>query len=349
MWGMSSQKIITLKDIAEKAGVSVMTVSRVLRKQRNISADTQARVMQIAKQLGYRPNPLVAALMSYRRSAHPAKSFSTLGYITSFLPGDNWRQRPLYREFFEGAAESADRHGYRLEEFWLREPGMTAAKMSRILYHRNVPGVLIAPLPYSLGHLRLDWEKFSAVTFGYTVARPVLHKALNHQFRSMRLAMRQLRKFGYRRMGLAMSASYDSRVDYQWSASFLVDQRRLERQDQVPLCLIEDEKWNEASFTEWFRTSKPDVIISQQVEILDWLAKLGVRVPEDVGFVHMNCPDTSGQFAGIYQNGKVIGEVAMDFLIGMVQRNERGIPELAHSLLVEGTWINGGTVRKIRR
>lgn len=145
-----------------------------------------------------------------------------------------------------------------------------------------------------------------------------------------------------------MSTSYDSRVDYQWSGSFLSEQRRGEPEHRVPLCVIEDDQWNEENFTKWFRESKPDVIISQQVEILDWLGKLGVRVPDDVGFVHMNCPDTSGQFAGVYQNGKVIGEVAMDFLVGMVQRNECGIPDLAHSILVEGTWVDGATVRKIR-
>lgn len=325
-----------------------MTVSRVLRKQRNISPETQEKVLGIAKQLGYRPNPLVSALMSYRRAAHPVKSFSTLGYITNFPVRDEWKQRPLFKEFYDGAAESADRNGYRLEEFWLREPGMTATKLSRILYHRNVPGVLIAPLPHAHGHLRMDWEKFSAVTFGYSLAMPMLHRAVNHQFRSMRLAMRQLRKFGYRRPGLAMSANYDSRVDFQWSASFLVEQRRNDPSDCVPLCITEEEQWNEASFIEWFRRGEPDVIICQQTEVLDWLAKLEVRVPDDVGFVHMNCPDKSGKFAGIYQNGKVIGEVAVDFLVGMVQRNERGVPELAHSISVEGTWVDGSTIRKVR-
>lgn len=345
---MPQPKIVTLKQIAEKAGVSVMTVSRVLRKQRNISSATQEKVLQIAKQLGYRPNPLVAALMSYRRAAHPVKSFSTLGYITNFPTREEWKQRSLFREFYEGAAESADRHGYRLEEFWLREAGMSASKLSRILYHRNVPGLVIAPLPYAHGHLSFDWEKFSAVTFGYSLARPSLHRAVNHQFRSMRLAMRQLRKFGYRRTGLAMSSNYDSRVDHQWSASFLVEQRRSDSSDLVPLYIVEEDHWTEAGFIKWFEQNEPDVVVSQQTEILDWLSRIGVRVPEDVGFVHMNCPDKTGKFAGIYQNGKVIGEVAVDFLVGMVQRNERGIPELAHSLLVEGTWVDGMTIRKVK-
>lgn len=335
-----------MRDVAEKAGVSVMTVSRVLRNQRNISTETKDKVNKIAAELGYRPNPMVSALMSYRRSARQTITYSSLGFLTAFPTRQAWRENRLFHEFFEGAKACADRHGFGLEEFWLREPGMSTERMSQILYNRNVPGLLIAPLPVSQGHLRLDWDKFSAVTIGYSLARPLLHRAVNHQFRSMRLAMRQLRKVGYKRMGLAMSASYDSRVDHQWSGSFLAEQVRFEPADRVPLYLVEDEQWTEASFVKWFRKHEPDVIISQQKEILKWLGNLNLKVPEDVGFVHMNCPDSSGEFAGIYQNGKVIGEVAVDFLVAMVQRNERGVPNLAHSILVEGTWVDGKTIRK---
>lgn len=346
---MSSGKVVTLRDVAEKAGVSVMTVSRVLRNQRNISTETKDKVNKIATELGYRPNPMVSALMSYRRSARQTVTYSSLGFITSFATRQEWRENKLYNEFFEGAKAGADRHGFQLEEFWSREPGMSTERLSQILYYRNVPGLIIAPLPVSQGHLRLDWDKFSAVTIGYSLARPLLHRAVNHQFRSMRLAVRQLRKVGYKRMGLAMSASYDTRVDHQWSGSFLAEQVRLDAKDSVPLYLVEDSEWNEANFMAWYRKNKPDVIISQQKEILKWLGNHNIRVPDDVGFVHMNCPDDSGEFAGIYQNGHVIGEVAVDFLVAMVQRNERGVPDLAHSILVEGTWVDGKTIRKTPR
>ena len=343
---MSTAKTITLKDIAKASGVSVMTVSRVLRKQANISPETQQKVQTVADKLGYRPNPMISALMTYRRAGRAERDYSTLGYITNFPTRDGWKHNNLYKQFFQGASESADRHGYRLEEFWLREPGMSSERLSKVLYYRNVSGIIVAPLPASHGHLRLDWDKFSAVTFGYSLAAPSLHRAVNHQFRSMALAMRQLRKLGYRRIGFAMSASFDSRVDHQWSGSFVVEQRRSPASDQVPLHIVEDKNWTAKNFAAWFCKHQPDVIISQQTEVLDWLREMGKRVPEDVGFVHTNCQDKSGEFAGIYQNGKVVGEVAVDFLVGMVQRNERGVPELAHSVLVDGTWVDGKTVRK---
>jgi LacI family transcriptional regulator len=342
---MSVDKQVTLRDIAEEAGVSVMTVSRALRNQSNISKETQNRILEIAQKLGYRPNPLVSALMKYRRTAKPSQAYSTLAYVTNFPQRDEWKRLKLYNEFYQGASEAADRHGFKLEEFWLRESGMSAARLSKILYHRNVPGLIVAPLPVSQGHLRLEWDKFSAVTLGYSLARPLLHRAVNHQFRSMRLAMRQLRKMGYHRMGFAMSASYDSRVDHQWSGSFLTEQRRSEAGDLLPLYLIDDEQWTRENFVQWFRKNSPDVILSQQTEIVQWLADMKISVPDDVGFVHMNCPDRSGEFAGVYQNGPIIAQVAVDFLVAMVHRSERGVPDLAHSILVEGTWVDGKTVR----
>ena len=39
-----------------------------------------------------------------------------------------------------------------------------------------------------------------------------------------------------------------------------------------------------------------------------------------------------------------MGAAAADFLVAMLHRNERGIPELPHTILVEGTWIDGKTL-----
>jgi DNA-binding LacI/PurR family transcriptional regulator len=337
------KKPVTLAEIAKRAGVSVMTVSRALRKQSNISPGTQKKIQDIADQLGYRPNPLVSALMTYRRAAKPVQSHVSLGFITNFPTRDGWKVSRLYQNFFDGVAEAADRHGYGVETFWLREPGMTPERLTQILLTRSIHGLLIAPLPVAHGELDLQWEAFSAVTFGYSLTRPLLHRAVNHQFRSMRLAMRELRKLGYKRLGLALPTSLNERVDRQWVASFLVEQLQFEQ--SVPLFVIDDAQWNYDTFRKWFNAHKPDAVIGHEEVVLEWLRKLGARVPDDVGFAHLNCADQAGQFAGIFQNGPTVGGVAVDFLIGMIHRNERGVPSLPHSILVEGTWVPGKTVR----
>lgn len=57
---------MTLRDVAEAAGVSEMTVSRVLRNRGDVSAQTRERVFTAARKLGYVPNKIAGALASNR-------------------------------------------------------------------------------------------------------------------------------------------------------------------------------------------------------------------------------------------------------------------------------------------
>lgn len=58
--------IATMKDIAQSLGVSVVTVSKVLRNHSDISAETRKRVLQRMKELNYRPNLAARALVTGR-------------------------------------------------------------------------------------------------------------------------------------------------------------------------------------------------------------------------------------------------------------------------------------------
>src|SRR5688572_27043726 len=335
---------ITLKEVAQKAGVSIMTASRALRNQANVTQVTRDKVQKAAAQLNYRPNPLVSALMSYRRASRVIRDTLTVAFLTNFPRRDGWRTLRINQDFFEGAAQACMRHGYKLEEFWLRESDMTARRLSSILYSRNINGILVAPLPVALGHIRLDWPNFSAVALGYSLAWPRLHRAVNHQFRSIRTALRRLRKLGYHKVGLALRSSIDERVEHHYSGGFLVDQQRIAPGFRVPMHVVPDREWTEKNFAKWFTKHKPEVVVSHHEEVLEWLARLKAKVPQETGFVHLNLPDTTGRIAGIYQNGHEVGAAAADFLVAMLHRNERGIPELPHTILVEGTWIDGKTL-----
>lgn len=48
--------MITIRDVARQAGVSVATVSRVLNNSALVSPETRETVMKAVTQLGYRPN-----------------------------------------------------------------------------------------------------------------------------------------------------------------------------------------------------------------------------------------------------------------------------------------------------
>lgn len=59
-------RTLTLRDVSDAAGVSEMTVSRVLRNRGDVSEATRARVLAAARGLGYVPNKIAGALASQR-------------------------------------------------------------------------------------------------------------------------------------------------------------------------------------------------------------------------------------------------------------------------------------------
>ncbi len=59
-------RIITRKDIAEKAKVSVSVVSRALNNSGYVEAEKRKRILEIAEEMGYHPNPVAMSLMSSR-------------------------------------------------------------------------------------------------------------------------------------------------------------------------------------------------------------------------------------------------------------------------------------------
>jgi DNA-binding LacI/PurR family transcriptional regulator len=95
--------MVTMVDVARKAGVSVSTVSYVLTGARPISASTRARVEKVIHELGYTPNALARGLKGKRSKIiamlYPTR---TRGIDLSGL------------EYILGASDLAQAHGYHL-------------------------------------------------------------------------------------------------------------------------------------------------------------------------------------------------------------------------------------------
>src|SRR6187200_628554 len=65
----------TIRDVATAAGVSIGTVSKALNNSGTLSAETRARIIKLAADLGFRPNDLAQSL-------HRGQSF-TVGLISN--------------------------------------------------------------------------------------------------------------------------------------------------------------------------------------------------------------------------------------------------------------------------
>ena len=96
-------KVVTLLEVAAKAGVSRMTVSKVMRDVGNISEETRRRVRQAAHELGYLPNSLAGSLSS-RTSRMVAVIIPSISDIvfSEVLSGVNAVLRPRGFQTFIG-------------------------------------------------------------------------------------------------------------------------------------------------------------------------------------------------------------------------------------------------------
>lgn len=57
---------VTMSDVAQKAGVSLMTVSRVINHKDDVNPETRQRILQVIEELGYRPSAIARSLATQR-------------------------------------------------------------------------------------------------------------------------------------------------------------------------------------------------------------------------------------------------------------------------------------------
>lgn len=91
-----SQPTVTMRDIAERAGVAVSTVSRVMSTPERISAPTRKLVLDAARELGYRSN-------------QPRGQAGRIGSVALVVPDIT---NPFYFEMIRGSQERLRDSGY---------------------------------------------------------------------------------------------------------------------------------------------------------------------------------------------------------------------------------------------
>ena len=336
----------TQKTIAEETGLTQAAVSMALARHPKIPVETQEKVHETALRLGYRPDPFLSGLSAYRKRMLPPQYQATLAWLINEGEDSMWKNSSTFRLYFSGAKKRASQLGYRLEEHYLLQEGMTPKRLANMLQARNIPGVLLSPQPEPDMSMTFDFTHFSAVTFGYTLVEPALHLTALHQFRSMIKLMAHLRELGYRRPGLALSEESDRRADYNWSAAFESFQRRLPGENRIVPLL--PKPLTQRAFTRWYKKYRPDVVVTIWPKVHEWLLEAGERVPETTGFAMVSVPDEGKYFSGIWENPELIGARALEFLVDMIHRRERGVPAVPISQLVDGTWVDGSTVRRVK-
>ncbi|MFV0416640.1 MAG: LacI family DNA-binding transcriptional regulator [Chthoniobacterales bacterium] len=338
-------KRVSQKDIAERLGVHVTTVSMALRDSPRLPVKTRKRVQAMAKKMGYQPDPILNALMVYRQRMRSPHFQGTLAWLNI----DKRDGAPPGRgsaEYQAGAAERCKELGWQLSEFRIEDT--SPDRLAKILHSRNIQGLLLPPpQPGGISHLDFDWAPFSALSIGFTMTHPRLHLVANAQYRSARQAVRAIRSLGYERIGFATIPGNELRTNQNFSSGYLA-QERSDKQAGPPLFIFDDtgksgRKKFISLFSKWIDRHRPDAILALDDDVPGAMKTLGISSKTcGLALLHVT-PKTKGM-AGISQNDFMIGSSAVDYLVGMIHRNERGLPDIPLQILVDGTWVDGASL-----
>jgi LacI family transcriptional regulator len=120
----------TMKDIAQALGVSVVTVSKVMRDHADIGAETRQRVLDKAQELNYRPNLTARSLVT-------GQSFQVGVIVPTLL-------HPFFAEVLEELATTMKQDGYAVMiSSSMEDPAIEEAAIEQLLGHR-MDGLIVA-------------------------------------------------------------------------------------------------------------------------------------------------------------------------------------------------------------
>jgi len=123
---------VSLRQIAEKTGYSMNTVSRVLRDKSDVKAETKLHIRQVALEMGYIPNKIAKSLRLGKTS--------TIGIISA----DS--SNPFFSEVILGIEERARSLGYHILLVNTEEDATRELEAIKDLIARRVDGLLLMPV-----------------------------------------------------------------------------------------------------------------------------------------------------------------------------------------------------------
>ena len=199
---------VTIRDVAGRAGVSPMTVSRVINESASVSPETRARVEQAIAELGYVPSRLARGL-SARRT----------GTLAVMVPDV---ANPFFTLVVRGAEDVARRAGYRAILCDTRSDLDVEREVIEEMIAHRVEGILIAPVSdRSREHLRrLARFDVPFVLVDRTVPAVDADTVLGDSADGARRLVEHLLALGHRRIGLVVetnevSTARDRRRGYE--------------------------------------------------------------------------------------------------------------------------------------
>lgn len=191
----------TIHDVAKRAGVAASTVSRALSRPDRVNAKTRSRILEVAREMGFRPSPIARALPSGRTM--------TLGLLVPDITN------PFFLDLIRGAERRATKAGYVLVLADANEsPEDEATLLERLI--GSVDGVVLISSRRSDDDLRAAYERAPLVVVNRRV-RPIPGVVID-PVEGARTAARHLADLGHRKVAYLAGPRTSWTNGHRWKA-----------------------------------------------------------------------------------------------------------------------------------
>ena len=142
-------KRVTIADVAREAGVSIQTVSRAINNKNEIGGETKARILEIARQLGYRPSNIARSLVRQRTT--------TIGLVVPDIAN------PFFSEIARGVDDIAFANSYNVFLCTTYENIEREQAVLDSLWEQQIDGLILCSSRLDEGELTKRVKEFNHV------------------------------------------------------------------------------------------------------------------------------------------------------------------------------------------
>lgn len=310
----------TLKEIAERTGVSMATVSRVLNfdETLSVSPDKRKKILEVAEELDYVPpgRKAGARAASRKKGARPR-----IGLV-HFLSVEEELEDPYYISIRIGIERRSQEAGFELVKLFKTEDGYHADQL------RNIAGLI------AIGKFaRAEIDSFRAycsdiVAVDSTPCPNELDSVSVEVDASMRLLLDFLQGQGFSRIGFfgcrEIYEEYRTYLGERRYTAFVeyLRERNLFEEKYVSLDLLTARSGYSMFMAAWEKRDIPEVIIAGNdttaLGIMKAIHECGLRIPQDISVVGINdIPTAQYTFPPLTTvrfHSEFMGETAVDLL-----------------------------------
>jgi len=270
----------TIYDVAERAGVGIGTVSRVLNNSPNVRPQTRERVLAAIEELQYRPSP-IARRLSLRKTL-------TIGVIAPFFT------RPSVVERLRGVEAAVAESEYDLIVYNVETPDKRDTYFQDMPQRRRIDGLIII----SLAPTDEDVHHFAEAlmpTVLVDARHPELNRVVVDDVQGGQLATQHLIDLGHRRIGY-ISDPLDNPFNFTSSRDRCLGYRQALEQAGIPVRPEYHRQGEHGHYQAKVMAEQlldlddpPTAIFAasdtQAMGVLEALRERGLRCPDDVALV----------------------------------------------------------------